>query len=168
MRLFIAIDIPKNILSYVNEVQSKLKGVRLTKNFHITLNFIGELDKKKLPDLIFLLNNITFNEFELETTNLGVFPSTENIKVIWIGLKNNNNTLMELQKSIEKTLIEFDIKKDFEFHPHITLARVSRSIEFPNFNLESKLFTVKEFALYQSVLTSQGPIYKKIKKWEAN
>ena len=160
MRLFIAIDLPIEIQEYFRIIQKKFDtSVKLTKSFHLTLKYLGDVDLTK-EVIIKKLNKISFTKFKLQTTELGAFPNNEFIKVLWVGLYDNPE-LFKLQKNIEKTLSH--IKNEFDFHPHITLARVNNKISFPQIKIEKKEFIVNSFVLYNSTLTSSGPIYKKIK-----
>ena len=173
MRLFVAIDLDQE--DYFKQIQGQLPEVKATypKVFHLTLKFLGEIDKKE--EIIKALENIKFNPFRLKTAEIGVFPSENYIKVVWLGLEENND-LKKLQEDIEKALESFDFKKDHEFHPHITLARIKfiKQEEKKEFidNLKQikfaeKEFEVKEFKLIKPELTKQGPVYEDIKVFTA-
>ena len=170
MRLFIAIDSPIDVQEYIKKIQSKLNTdlakLRLTKSFHLTLKFLGDI--KQLREIIDQLSPVKFNKFELKTSNIGVFPNENYIRVIWLGIQESL-ALNKLYNDIELALKKFRFKKDFEFHPHITLARVAfikdklKFKESLKIKTVEKKFHVKEFILYESTLTKQGPIYRKIK-----
>src|SRR3989344_3664164 len=102
-------------------------------------------------------------EFELELSELGAFPGRDYIRVIWIGTKENP-ILMKLQKDIENALESFGFKKELDFHPHLTLARVQTKMDFPDIKIENKKFKVDRFILYQSILKPGGPEYIKLKE----
>jgi 2'-5' RNA ligase len=97
-----------------------------------------------------------------------VFPSESYIRVVWIGLKGDG-FLKKLQKEIEKKLEEFHFRKDFEFLPHLTLARVKFVSDKDRFisslkkiEVEEKELEVKEFKLIKSTLTREGPVYEDV------
>jgi RNA 2',3'-cyclic 3'-phosphodiesterase len=178
MRLFLAIDLPKEIIDYISPIQDSLdkSSARLTlsKSSHLTLKFLGEVDETKVNSLVEFLKGVKFDKFSLKTTEIGIFKNWNYINVIWLGLKESTE-LKQLHENIEKSLTEFNFKSDFDFHPHITLARVSyvNSKEALKKNIESikteeKLFEIKEFILYKSTLTSTGPIYTKIKEFKVS
>ena len=105
----------------------------------------------------------------LTLNKIGVFPNENHIRVIWLGLQENLN-LNKLQNNIENSLKEFNFKKEFKFHSHITLARVSFIKNKEKFNetlnktkTKEKGFPVNRFILYESTLTKQGPIYNELK-----
>lgn len=163
MRLFIAIDVSKEVHDYLYKIQSKLdKNLTLLSSFHLTLKYLGEISEKMIPQINSNLSKIKFEPFNLELNEIGSFPNKKFIKIIWVGVKDQSK-LMDLQKKVEVTLEEFNFKKEFVFHPHITLARVNKKINFPNIKIENKKFLVSNFNLYQSTLTPNGPIYTKLK-----
>jgi len=171
MRLFVAIDLDEE--DYFKQIQGQLPKIKgsFPKTFHLTLKFLGETGKKDA--IIKKLEKIRFKPFKLKTTKMGVFPSDNYIRVVWLGL-NENKDLMKLQEDIEKSLEEFNFKKDFDFHPHITLARVKFIPDKKGFidkvkqiNIEEKGFEVKEFKLIKSELTRERPIYEDIKTYTA-
>ena len=165
MRLFIAIDLPEQIQKYFKIIQKKLdSSVKLVKSFHLTLKFLGDVEEDTTTKIIKNLDQVKFNKFKLETTSLGAFPNENFVRVLWIGIKEQPG-LIKLQKNIEEALVEFKFKKDLSFHPHITLARVHKKIEFPNTKTEPKSFEVKNFRLYKSKLTPSGPVYIKIREY---
>ena len=101
MRLFIAIDLDQE--DYFKQIQGQIPETKATypKVFHLTLKFLGEIDKK--DEIIKALEKIKFKSFILKTTEMGVFPSEKYIKVVWLGLEDNSD-LKKLQEDIEKEL----------------------------------------------------------------
>ena len=166
MRLFIALDL-KELEPYFKKLQAQLpedvSKLKLVNTFHLTLKFLGETDKA--DEIILALQKIKVPELKLTLTNIGVFPSESYVRVIWVGLKENKQ-LMQLQKDIESALEPFHFRKDFEFLPHLTLARVkfiSNKQDFlerlKNIKVEPKEIILKEFKLIKSELTKEGPVY---------
>lgn len=168
MRLFIAIDLDQE--DYFKQIQGQIPETKVTypKVFHLTLKFLGETDKK--DEIIKALEKIKFKPFILKTTEIGVFPSENYIRIVWLGLEDNSD-LNKLQEDIERALEQFDFKKDHKFHPHITLARIKfikqeDKKEFVD-NLKQikfaeKEFEVKEFRLIKSELAREGPMYEDV------
>jgi len=83
MRLFVGVDLPAEIKQVLLEFQSELRllGVngsfKSQDNFHITLEFLGELDYNKIPELIETLTKVVSNykPFEINIVGIGAFPS---------------------------------------------------------------------------------------------
>ena len=98
---------------------------------------------------------------------IGVFPNESYIRVIWIGL-NPENEILELQKNIDENLKTL-FKKEKDFKPHLTLARV-KYIEnkedfinkLKNINIENKKIEINNFKLIKSTLTPNGPVYEEL------
>jgi 2'-5' RNA ligase len=157
VRLFVAIDASKEAVSYFFSLCSLFPHP--VDSFHLTLKFLGDAD----PDnVVPILGKIRSGSFELELDSLGTFPVEGEIKVVWVGLKKEEK-LMALQKKIDDALPSF--KKDFDFHPHITLARPNKDIVLPDIKIRPLRFKVDSFKLYQSTLTSKGPKYSEIKSF---
>ncbi|MDD5086322.1 MAG: RNA 2',3'-cyclic phosphodiesterase [Candidatus Nanoarchaeia archaeon] len=173
MRCFIAFEVSDEAKQAFAEAQSQLDKentkLKLTKDFHLTLKFLGEIDENKAEEVKSKLNEIKFNPFETSLTDIGVFPDENYIRVIWIGLDDKENKIKNLQKQIDETLNEIGFKEDKRFHPHITLARVKftkdkedllKNLKQIKFNKKS--FNVNEFKLKKSTLTKEGPFYEDI------
>ena len=78
----------------------------------------------------------------------------------------------QISEAILAKLAEF--KKDHDFVPHLTLARVKRIIDkeqyFKNIStisVERKKFPISHFTLFRSTLTSKGPVYEVISEYKA-
>lgn len=174
MRVFIALETPKEVHDELIKLQKGffplIKG-SFTKEFHLTLKFLGEVQEGKIKEIKGQLSEIKFNPFNLSLDVLGVFPNQDYIRVLWVGLKPKDKVL-ELQQKIEMSLNEIGFSKDKSFSSHITLARVKfvdnkqklkeELTEKPN----EISFDVNEFKLIKSTLTSQGPIYETIETYK--
>jgi len=171
MRLFIAIDfkeLKKTFIKIQNSIDKSLAKLKEASTFHLTLKFLGEVPEEKVEKVKEKLKKVKFKPFSLTTDKIGIFPSENYIRVIWIGVKPQEEVI-ELQKNIEDSLKEFKFKKDFKFHPHITLARVKFVNDKEKFikNLkgiktEEKKIEIKDFRLIKSTLTPKGPVYEDI------
>lgn len=169
MRLFIAIDFSE-LNDYFIELQEQLPKdakLTLTKTHHLTLKFLEEVQESQIEKIKEQLKKIEFEKFSVNLGDVGVFPNENYIKVVWAGI-NPKEQVIELQKNIEDSLIEFNFKKDFSSHPHITLARVKFVKDKANFVDSSKKIkvdknkklVVKNFKLIKSALTLEGPVYE--------
>lgn len=167
MRLFIAIDFNelKDYLSGLQKLLPSNARLSLTKDFHLTLKFLGEVQPNDVEKIILALKNVNFHKFEVFLDSIGIFPTENYIRVVWIGL-NPEEKVIELQGNIEKSL-EKMFRKEKDFKAHITLARVREPEDKKSFvehvkkiKVESKKIEVKYFRLVKSTLTSQGPVYE--------
>ncbi len=167
MRLFIAIDF-NELRDYFIEAQKLLPKnakLSLTKTFHLTLKFLGEVQPDKAEKIINILKNIKFRQFPVFLESIGIFPSENYIRVVWVGLKPDDKVL-ELQKNIDEALKEL-FKKEKDFKAHITLARVKYPEDKKQFveylkkiKIENKKIEIKDFRLIKSTLNPKGPVYE--------
>lgn len=177
MRTFIAIDIPENddireIYQYlpINIKGAKIKYTSSAQN-HLTLAFLGEIDKIYADKLIHELSAIRLGESDitLDLTRLGVFRSNRQPSVLWIGMAPNEKLSKlydNIKLSVQNAGIAIDTTKPFS--PHITIGRV-KSIEKDNniIDVVAKFrstsfgaLKITDFKLYKSTLTPNGPIYE--------
>jgi len=167
MRLFIAIALGNE--DYFKEIQEQMPKIKASypKNFHLTLQFLGETSKK--DEIIKELSEIKFEQFRLKTTPIGVFPNESRIRIVWLGLEDNE-ILKKLQKDVEKHMNKLGFKSQYEeFKPHITLARIkflkynsSYMEKLKEIKFNSKEFEINKIKLIKSELTSEGPKYTEI------
>ena len=176
MRLFLAIELPEEIKDYLFTIKynfsrdlAKVNWVA-KKNLHLTLKFLNEVDEKKVSDIIKLLKEIKFSEFEVELDELSVFPNTNYVKVLWVGIKNFNKVI-ELHQDVEEKLNKY-FSKDKEFSCHITLGRVKVVKDKKSFNeiiknikIQKLKFNVDSFTLFKSELSKDSPRYSVVEKF---
>ena len=171
MRLFIAIEIPEDIKEYISKIQEEIDTTKNKIRFvnkaqtHLTLKFLGEVQPDKVEHIKEDLKKIKFEKFSAYLDSVGVFPSESYIRVIWIGLKPEEPVL-ELQKTIDENLRK-SFKKEKNFKPHLTLARVKYIDDKENFinklkkiKIENKKIDVNNLKLVKSILTPKGPVYE--------
>ena len=169
MRVFVAVDIPKDNIKPLIETQSSLKfgEFNMTKDFHITLQFFGDLGKEDIKNVEKRLSQIRFKKFFLTFAELGVFPSRKFIKVIWVG--THGEAIYELKHLVNDALSDYPNKTEGTFVSHITLARVLSAEHDKLMNLLNNIripdneFEITSFKLKSSTLTPEGPIYKDLK-----
>ncbi|HBC87381.1 MAG TPA: RNA 2',3'-cyclic phosphodiesterase [Lentisphaeria bacterium] len=169
-RLFIAIDMPDELRGKICEVRRNLPGVRWVdkEQIHLTLRFIGDSDDENSQRIKSALAEVKFKSFRLEMDGAGFFPNERRPTVFWIGCKKNS-VLTELKKGIDDILEMNGLPPEGRrFVPHITIARL-KNIQPGEIRKLSGMcsgvipleFTVPEFMLYSSVLTSGGAIHTK-------
>ena len=172
MRLFIAIEIPEEVKDYIGKIQEKISDkdtIRLVNKgqIHLTLKFLGEVQPDKTEKVKEELKKIKFKPFSVYLDSAGVFPSESYIRVVWIGLKPEND-ILELQSNIDERLKEL-FKKEKDFKAHVTLARVKliedkkRFIEqLKKIKVEHKKFDIGSFKLVKSTLSPKGAVYEEM------
>lgn len=166
MRLFIAIDFNelKDYFAHLQNLLPKNAKLSYTKAFHLTLKFLGEVQPNNADGIINILKNVKFRNFHVFLDGVGIFPSENYIRVVWVGLEPEDK-ILELQRNIDGSLRAL-FKKERDFKAHITLARVKYPEDKKLFieqlkkiKVENKEIEVKQFKLIKSTLNPKGPIY---------
>ncbi len=173
MRLFVAIDLEDKIRDSIYRVAEKLSnvsGLKLVEkeNLHITLMFLGEVNEAKVDLIKEKLSEVKAMPFEVKFKGIGFFPSSGNIRIIWVGVEKGEEELKALADDIYEKLKRLGFKRDKEFSAHVTVARVKRRVsglrellsEFEN--EEFGVMRVENFKLKRSILRHTGPIYTDI------
>ena len=167
MRVFVAVNVSKEVVEELKKAQKDLKDakLKLVKDFHLTLKFLGEVSEPKVEEIKEALKQIKFKSFKAQLTGIGVFPNPNYVRVVWVGVSPDN--FISLQKQVDDVLEKLGFKKDRRFHPHLTLARVKFVKDKESFKriirdikVEKKEFEVNEFKLIKSTLIKEGPIYE--------
>ena len=175
---FVAIEISKNeIINSIQEFQVKMDihaNPVESRNFHFTLQFLGEISEEIIHKIIQSLQTIKFSSFSVNLKGVGVFPKPKFPRVIWIGTdENGGNMLIQLSKKVEKVLKPLGFFSDKPFKPHITIFRIKNKIKDITKEMENQKmvdFGIQEISsikLKQSKLTSSGPIYSDLMEIKA-
>ncbi|MAG78690.1 RNA 2',3'-cyclic phosphodiesterase [archaeon] len=168
MRVFLAVDMPKEVKDYLFKLQKKFKGAKVSwttkRNLHLTLNFLGEMTKEKIEQLTQVIKTIKHKSFKVKLTKLGFFPNEKNPKIIWIGLEPKDKVI-EFAHKVDSEILEFT--KEQKFEAHITIGRFrsfKKKGEFHKSIKETEIepieFEINSFQLIQSILRREGPKYK--------
>ncbi len=175
-RLFIGttVTIPSSEIKKIKKDISNLdifgKWVE-EENLHFTYRFLGEILSPFVPEISKNLKKSLSNikQIEAELKGLGVFPNHKTPRVLWIGV--NAPGIEVIKSAVDESLKPMGFKEENkEFIPHVTVLRIKKfrhRIKFSNYlnKMKDYLFlktTVKEVSLIESILTSDGPVYKKL------
>ncbi len=171
LRLFVGVDIPYNqeldtLVKLVKSSGADLKPVD-PENMHITLLFIGEVPESSLDDVKSAVSSVVFPRFTVRLAGLGAFPNAFRPRVVWVGVREGQETLKSIHDQLVKNLKARGIRPEDEkeFSPHLTLARVKGSVgslpqlimKYHDFEVGTK--EVSSIKLFKSTLTPKGPIY---------
>ena len=182
MRLFISVDLPDRLADSIATVQKPLdgaSGLRVTdpNQAHVTLQFLGDVDRSRVPDIERELAqgvaDATVDPFTVRFEGLGVFPSLEYIRVVWLGVSEGTDALTQLQEAIETRMTTLGFEGDeHDFTPHVTLARMDHagSKELVQRMIRNRDPTVGEMRvsdvrLTESTLTDTGPAYTTVERF---
>lgn len=173
MRLFVALETPitarKNLSTLIASLRAITREPRWVRaeNLHITLKFLGEVAEDKLAAVQARLGGIRSHQaVTLEFRGLGFFPNEKKPRVFWAGIEASSN-LKTLAADIEGAMEKCGIAREKrEFSPHLTLARLERSLPealrkaiAQNAQREFGSLRTGEFHLMQSKLKPSGAEY---------
>lgn len=180
IRVFAGFFVTKRIQEAVERLQAQSEGFIKGKwvepqNFHMTFQFIGEVRQEELLEILKSLQEVAgrLKPVKVKYRGLGVFPSLDRARVLWIGVADGHRQLTDIARSIVRANKQAGIKDEGKpFHPHVTICRIKdfekralrdflRQHENSNFGED----TVDRVALIKSSLTSVGPIYTVIEEF---
>jgi 2'-5' RNA ligase len=167
-RLFVAIRPPEPIRDLLIDAMDESPDFRWQhdEQLHLTLRFIGEVDRPLADDIAAALTRIHAERFSLRIAGTGRFEQ-RNSGSLWAGVEPKA-PVAALASKIERTCVGLGLEPERRaFHPHITLARWKgrRSREIADFlqrtrGLGSEPFDVSEFILFESRLSRHGAHYE--------
>jgi 2'-5' RNA ligase len=167
-RLFVAIRPPEPIRDLLIDAMDDSADFRWQdeEQLHLTLRFVGEVDRPLADDLALALARIAAKRFTLRIAGTGRFEQ-RNGGALWAGVEPKA-PVAALASKVERLSIDLGLEPERRaFHPHITLARWRgrRTREIADFlertrGLASDPFEVTEFILFESRLSRHGAHYE--------
>ena len=162
MRVFMAIDLPPSLKRLLADFQTEIKNLgvkgsyKTQDNFHITLEFLGEIDLSAKPVLMEILSFVArqYRPFLLDIGGIGAFPSFRRPHTLWTDVDGNLNSLSNLRDELHCALESrgFVLEKR-PFKPHLTIVSHPRlgCVDLSSF-CAKKLgaFLVTEIMLFES------------------
>jgi 2'-5' RNA ligase len=175
-RLFVAIRPPEDIRDLLIDAMDDSPGFRWQEDgqLHLTLRFIGEVDRPIADDLADGLSRVRAERFEARINGVGRFEQ-RSAGALWAGVEPKE-PLAALAAKVERVCLAVGLEPERRaFHPHITLARWKgrRSREVTDFlerkrALRSVPFDVTEFTLFESRLSRHGAHYEEVASYPLN
>jgi len=179
MRAFIALDIPDEIKKKIAQIVSslyslpaKIKWVE-TKNLHLTIKFIPQIDTSTVNALKERLEPIVAKTTRtyLTAKDISFLSHKGDIRLIYLKLEENQ-VVQEIVQKIELTAFSLTgIKEKRKPLLHITLGRIKHTYEkkklkqiLHSYQFNPFKWEVKEITFFQSTLTPTGPIYQPLFK----
>lgn len=169
-RLFVAIRPPESIRDLLIDAMDDSPSLRWVgdEQLHLTLRFIGEVERPLANDIADALGRIRFGAFELRIKGVGRFEQRSG-GALWAGI-DPRAPVAGLAAKVDRACVQAYLDPERRaFHPHITLARWNRAgreaaedFERRNSDLASQAFAVDDFALFESHLSRHGPHYEQV------
>ena len=173
-RLFVAIRPPEEIRELLLDAMDDSADFRRQddEQLHLTLRFVGEVDRPVADDLAAELDRIHAAPFDLRIAGTGRFEQRSS-GALWASV-DPKAPVAALATKAERACIAVGLEPERRaFHPHITLARwkgrraheVARFIERTR-GLASEPFVVRDFILFESRLSRHGAHYEPVATYQ--
>ena len=125
-RLFTGLELPADAAFDLDLMRGGIEGARWVErdSFHITLRFIGDVDKHTAYEVSAELDRLSHSEaFTIRLSHLGTFGG-DKPRALYAGVENNE-ALQRLQAAQERVLRRAGLEPEGrKFVPHVTLARL--------------------------------------------
>jgi 2'-5' RNA ligase len=181
MRLFLAIELPQDVKDHLIGVRKRLEAAlpkiayTRAENLHLTLKFLGEVEKKRLAPITESLALIKTAPIELSADGIECFPHRGPINVLAASMTGTLPPLRALVESIEQRCKFLGFEKEQRaYRPHATIAR-ARPVLSAKFRAAAEdatrdlwpgpVFKPAEFVLMDSHLTPEGSKYTAIARF---
>lgn len=172
-RLFVGLRPPRPIRAQLLGLMGGVTGARWQDDaqLHITLRFIGEVERPRAEDLAIALANIHYPPIEVALAGVGQFERRGHPNALWAGLRPHE-FLAGLHRKVDQALVRCGLPPEGRAYlPHVTLARMNASAGITDRFLEthaglaSPLFTLDHFLLFESTLGGEGAIYEAVERY---
>ena len=169
-RLFAAIRPPEDVRDLLIDAMDDGPDFRWQDEdqLHLTLRFVGEVERPVAEDLAVVLARIRAEPFELRIAGVGRFEQRSS-GALWAGVEPKA-PLAALAGKVERACQAVGLEPERRaYHPHITLARWKgrRTREVQDFlerqaGLSSPPFEVHALLLFESRLSRHGARYEEV------
>ena len=177
VRAFLAVLLPRELREAAARVQEEMQGlcpagaVRwvASENFHLTLRFFGDLDRKALGKARAVVESFqgTVPAMPARLGEASAFPSPARPQTLWVAVEEPSGALDRFAALVDGKIREAGFgPADKPWKSHLTLGRAGRdrALRLPpgwtagltRVDVES---TINTIALMQSELRPQGPRY---------
>jgi RNA 2',3'-cyclic 3'-phosphodiesterase len=169
-RLFVAIRPPAEIRHLLIDAMDDSPDFRWQdeEQLHLTLRFVGEVDRPIGEDLAAALGRIHAQPFAIRIAGVGRFEQ-RNSGALWAAIEPME-PVAALAAKVERACQSVGLEPERRaFHPHLTLARWKgrRRREVQDFlerkgGLATEPFAVDRFILFESRLSRHGAHYEEV------
>ncbi len=180
MRTFIAIELPQELTSQIDQLQTVLRKTSADvswvkpQNVHITLKFLGEVREEKIEEVYQATEQSVkeLRKFQVNLQGLGGFPNMKRPRVIWIGVEKGKEVLAQVYPKVEEEFFRIGFaKENRDFTPHLTIGRVKSpknlerlAVEINQTKFQTEEFEIKDVVVMKSTLLPTGAVYTPLKK----
>lgn len=172
-RLFVGLRPPAAIRQRLLGLMGGVPGARWQSDeqLHITLRYIGEVDRRMAEDVAIALGQIHFAPFDVCVDGVGQFDSRGRPNAIWAGLRPHD-AAAQLHHKLDQAMVRLGLEPERRAYlPHITLARLNGPANIADrfladhAGLTSEPFGFTHFTLFESHLAGEGAIYETVERY---
>ena len=180
MRLFFGVKISRDLGDFVwGEIKkspvydSPWRWIP-PRNYHLTLKFLGETDKRLLGGIKETTERLVSEAgfpFRIQFDSFGAFPSLSKPQVIFYSIKEGCDELADLARGFNREMEPFGFKSERRpYHAHLSLARIKKKLphglienlkRIPSLPEEANQ-RVDSITLFRSRLSRSGAAYEKV------
>ena len=176
MRCFLALAIPDDVRAPLIKVQEALRRAEADvkwveeENLHLSLKFLGDVGEEQIGTLkgLLTIEAARWPAMRLTYGGVGVFPDHGPPRTLWVGATGDLEKVAGLAAALERAAEQVGVPREGRpFVAHLTIGRVKsgRNVQRLQAAVGNQRQvplggdTVREFGLYRSTITSDGPIY---------
>lgn len=172
-RLFVGLRPPPAIRAQLLALMGGVIGARWQDDsqLHVTLRFIGEVERPRAEDIAIALSNIHAPPLEVSLAGVGQFDSRGRPNALWAGLRPHD-ALAALHRKVDQALVRCGLPPERRAYlPHVTLARMNAGASATDRFLEahaglaSAPFALDHFLLFESTLGREGARYEAVERY---
>ena len=173
-RLFVGLRPPPAIRAQLLALMGGIPGARWQEDdqLHITLRFIGAVDRHAAEDAALALAQVHAPPLALQLSGVGAFDHRGRVNALWTGVAPRD-PLAALHRKVDQALVRTGLAPEGRAYlPHVTLARmnapaeaVERFVE-AHAGLASPVFALDHFLLFESHLGQAGARYEAIERYK--
>jgi 2'-5' RNA ligase len=172
-RLFVAIRPPAAVRAALIARMGGVAGARWQDDdqLHITLRFIGPVDRPTAEDIAVALTSVRQTPFDIALSGVGSFDRKGRPDALWVGV-TLTDAIHALHKKIDQAIVRLGLPAEGRAYlPHVTIARLGRTagpvggfIDHAG-TIGSAPFTITHFALFESTLGQGGAVYTAVERY---
>lgn len=183
IRVFVAVDLSEKARRELERLIEKFSSKRWLvrwerpEKLHLTLFFVGWTEEDKVSRVVEAVEEGAEGivPFSVRLGYLGVFPDYVQPRVIWLGIKGDQQELVRLRRQVAGALVRLGFPDEKRgWAPHLTIGRVQVAVRFRaqkelgrqlqklDVGAFSEYSLIDRVVIYQSILQPQGSEYQKL------
>jgi 2'-5' RNA ligase len=174
-RLFVAIRPAQSLRDVLLDLMQDVPGARWQDDdlLHLTLRFIGEVDRHRADDIAAALASVSAPRFAIALAGVGRFERRGRTDALWAGIAPHA-ALAALHRKVDHALVRAGLPPEGRAYlPHVTVARFSRGASETGVQgflaahaaLSTPAVPVTHFGLYESRLGREGADYTLVERY---